>query len=204
MDIENILREKDWESLIRKVLPVTIAVSFSFDKSMEIAGDLLNDSGNAEGDPAMFMRDYSVNLMIILREKFPQQWKVDWKNEAFLGICCNLVYREEEAFKHLKNALECFDNPPQSLILTYIRTGGAPNYYLSAEEIVELAHKAVKSGITLEMAQQMADLATTQEDWNSWTKKAKEAEANNIHTAVIVPDVLKDNVRTLKDYPYEK
>jgi len=201
MDLNDIIKKKDWDILIRNVLPVTIAISFPFEESMHVVGNLLNDSGGEDGDLALFMRDYAVNLMIILREKFPQNWKKDWKNEAFLGICCSLVYREEKAFKYLKNALGLFEDPPQSLILTYIRVGAAPCYFLSTKEIAELAQRAAKSGITFEVAQQMADSATTREGKNYWERKA--AEANSIHTPVIVPNILKNVLKPIEDYPYE-
>ncbi len=201
MDLKDIVKKKDWEILIRKFLPVTVAISFPFEESMHVVGILLNDSGGEDGDLSLVMRDYAVNLMIILREKFSQEWKEDWKNEAFLGVCCSLVYREEKAFKCLKNALGLFENPPQSLILTYIRVGAAPCYFLSAKEIAELAQRAAKSGITFEVAEQMANSATTREDKNYWERKA--AEANSIHTPVIVPNILKNVLRPVEGYSYE-
>jgi hypothetical protein len=208
IDIKDVVQRNDWEFLFKTFLPVTVAVSFSFDQCMHIVGNLLNTSAkwntDEEAMTSEFMRDYVVNLMIILREKHPDEWQKDWKNEAFLGMTCGLVFREEEAFKYIKNAYQQHEDPPQSLILVYIRAGGPPNYFLSRKEIVSLAQKALDKGITYESALQMAHLAATDDERAYWEKRADEAGAKKVHTAVITPKALKNIFKERGEYRNEE
>ena len=152
------------------------------------------------------MRDFAVNLLIILRAKNPKEWEEDWKNEVFLGISCALVYREEEAFVYIKNAYENLDDPPQSLIFAYISAGSRPDHLLTEKEIVELIQRALKKGVTYESAERMASLASKkgdQEKCEYWEQQALEAEANKLHTPIITPNVLKGMFDLEAGYQHE-
>ena len=203
MDLENLIQNKQWELLIRNILPVTISVSIPYNESMRIVAEIWNESPNVEGNLGLFLCDYAVNLMLVLRERFPEEWGKDWKNEAFLGICCTTVYREEEAFRCLKSSFDALSDPPQSLVLRLIRIAGPPNAFLEDEERVKLSQLALEKGITVEMAETMGDLVHSKEERLYWKKQMKEAEYKHSHTATIVPDCLKNILVTHKDYPYE-
>ncbi len=200
--IEDLIARKDWKSLVKNSLPVTVAVSYSFSEAMHIVDCLIKASSELpyeEGIIADLMRDYAVNLMIILREKFSKEWQKDWKNEAFLGVICSFVFRDEEAFKHIKNAYEQLEEPPQSLILAYISAGSRPEFPLSKQEIAELSNKAIKKKETYEAALRMAFLAYEEGDLKSveyWNQKAEEFKRTGIHTPIITPNVIKSSFDT--------
>lgn len=197
-NIKEIINAKDWKSLVKNSLPVNIADMYSFSEAMHIVDFLIDASVEEmmeDGFTADLMRDYSVNLMKILRAKCTDEWKKDWKNEAYLGIACGLVYREEEAFEHVENAYKQLEDPPQSLILTYISAGSGPDHFLTKEQIVELSQKAIKKGMTYEASLRMAALAHDQIDFEQqkyWKNLAIEAEQQGVHTPLIIPNVLKD------------
>ncbi|MCI0382527.1 MAG: hypothetical protein L0207_05715 [Chlamydiae bacterium] len=209
-NIKDIVASKNWKFLVRNSLPVNISDYYSFSEAMHIVDHLIQASTEEiikDGSTADLMRDYCVNLMTILRTKYREEWKKDWKNEAFLGIICALVYREEEAFKYIKNAYKQSSDPPQSLILAYISAGSGPDHFLTKKEIIELSQKAIEKGISYEAALRMSALAYEQKDQNKheyWQKQAIEAEKNGFHTPIIVPNVLKDLFNEENGYQYEE
>lgn len=197
LNIKDIVTSKSWKFLVKNSLPVNIIDTHSFSESMEIANNLIEASVDEmlrDGFTADLMRDYSVNLMTILRAKYPKEWEEDWKNEAFLGMICGLVFREEEAFQYLKHAYEKLKDPPQSLLLAYISAGSGPDFFLTKKEIAELSKKAIEKGITYQAALRMAALAREQKDQEKqryWEQKAAEAEKDKRYTPIIRPNVLK-------------
>ncbi|NGX26150.1 MAG: hypothetical protein K940chlam6_00062 [Chlamydiae bacterium] len=209
-NIKDVVAARDWKFMVRNTLPVNITDTYSFSEAMHIIDHLIETSVDEmieDGFTADLMRDYSVNLMKILRAKYSHDWKKDWKNEACLGIVCGLVYREEEAFVHIQNAYEQLENAPQSLILAYISAGSGPDHFLTREKIVELSHKAIEKGITYESALHMASLAYDQKDSEKqryWEEKASDAEKREVHTPIITPNVLKDVFKGERGYRYEE
>lgn len=210
LDIKQTVSKKDWMALVRNFLPSIVTDCYSFIEGMHIVGALLNkasdemESGDTQID---FFRDYCVNMMIILRAKFPQEWENDWKNEAFLGIACRSVYREEEGFQYIQNAFQQLEDPPESLILPYIRAGETCDHFLSKESIKALSQKAAAKRITYEVALQMASLSHgegNKKESQYWEEKAKDAENDGIHNAIIVPNVLKGICPIPKGYVYER
>ncbi len=209
-NIKDIIAAKNWKFLVKNTLPVNIADTYSFSEAMHIIDHLIEASVDEmieDGFTADLMRDYSVNLMKILRAKYPHDWKKDWKNEAFLGIVCALVFREEEAFVHIQNAYGQLEDAPQSLILAYISAGRGPDHFLTKERIAELSHKVIGKGVTYESALRMAALARDEQDKDKadyWDEKAEEAERRGIHTPIIIPNVIKDVYHIEEGYAYEK
>ena len=210
LDIKQTVSRKDWIALVDNFLPSIVADSYSITEAMRIVGSLVN-LANDEMEPTNiqvdFVRDYCVNLMVILRVRYPQEWKKDWKNEAFLGIACGFVYREEESFQYIQSAYQKLEDPPQSLILAYIGAGRTPDHPLSRKEIRELSKKALEKGVSYEVALRMSALYRDEgnkKEEQYWEKKAIEAEKNGVYTPIIVPNILKDICLIREGYIYEK
>jgi len=204
-NIKSMVTSKDWKFLVKHSLPVNITDSYSFVEAMCIVDHVFGASVEEmikDGFTSDLMRDYSVNLMTILRAKYPNEWKEDWKHEAYLGITCAFVYREEEAFKHIRNAYKQLDDPPQSLILAYISAGSGPDHFLTQSEISELSQKAIEKGVTYQSALRMAAMSQEKKE-QYWTKKALEAEKNKIHTPFITPNILKGISNLKEGHTYE-
>jgi|GEM_PF-2949979 len=208
-NFQEMINAKAWKDLVRNSLPVNITDTYSFSEAMHIIDHLITASVEetlTDGFVSDLMRDYSVNLMKILRAKYPNEWKEDWKNEAFLGITCAIVFREEEAFLHIRKAYTGLKYPPQSLILAYISAGNGADHFLTKEQIVELSHDAIAKGITYESSLRMAALASEQHDGEKqkyWENKALDAKDSGIHTPIICPNVLKDTLDK-EGYRYEE
>ena len=196
--LDQTIAHQEWNSLIYKFSPETIVNTYSYDQVMHTVGHLMiaaRDKIVVDGALADSMRDFAVNLMILVRDKYSQKWWEDWKNEAYLGICCASVYRDAEAFQYCKSAYKSLNDPPQSLILAYISAGDGIDKFLSSEEIIKLTHDAIQKGITYQAALQMAYLAGLSGDREMakyWKQKAAVAEQNECHTPVITPNVLKE------------
>jgi len=209
-NVKDVIASKDWKFLVKNTLPVNITDTYSFPETMHIADHIFNasvDEMTKDGFTADLMRDYSVNLMKILRTKYPNDWRQDWKNEAYLGISCALVFREEEAFAHIEKAYKQLEDPPQSLILAYISAGTGPDHFLTTEQVAELSQNAIEKGITYESALHMASLAYEQRDFKQqkyWESEASRAKEKKIHTPTIIPNVLKDVFKAEKGRHYEE
>ncbi len=208
--IKDVIAAKNWKFLVKNSLPVNVADIYSFSEAMHIIDHLIEASAEGmieDGFSADLMRDYSVNLMKILRAKYPHDWKLDWKNEAFLGIVCALVFREEEAFIHIQNAYEQTEDAPQSLILAYISAGSGPDHFLTKERITELSKKVIEKGVTYESSLHMASLAYDQKDFEKqeyWEGQASDSKEKGVHTPSITPNVLKDMFKKGKGSFYEE
>ena len=195
-NIKEIVCAKEWKYLVLNTLPVNIADTYSFSESMQVIDQLVEASADEtlkDGFSADLMREYSVNLMTVLQAKYPNEWRNDWKNQAFLGVLCGLVFREEEAFIHIQNAFEQLEDPPQSLILAFISAGSGPDNFLSKEQVLKLSRKAIEKGVTYESALNLATLAYEQQDFEGqkyWEEMASEAKTRGEHTPNITPDVL--------------
>lgn len=191
---------KNWKNLIDKFLPVHIADTLSFSEAMVSAGSLLSASSGEE-NPIFSdkMRDFSINLMIILRAKHPEKWKEDWKNEAFLGILCCVNYREEEGFQFLKNAHSCHSDSPQSLLIALVNASRYPGLELPEEELYSLIKRAKEKGLTYESAMLMASIAETEEEQKAWEEQAHELEKKNAHPPLITPNILKNIFSSFKN-----
>ena len=208
-NIKGIVDAKDWKFLVKNTLPVNIADLYAFSEAMHIVDCIFEASADQmveDGFTADLMRDYSVNLMKILRAKYSREWESDWKNEVYLGITCALVFREEEAFMHIQKAYKQVEDPPQSLIMAYISAGTGSDHFLTKEQVAELSQIAIKKGVTYESALHMALLAYEQRDFKKqryWEEKAADAEKRGVHTPSITPNVLKDVFDKERGYRYE-
>lgn len=209
-EMEDVIRRKDWEFLVKNFLPVNFVDSLTFTEVMHLVGSLMVASTD-EVERGSFLsdvlRDFAVNLMIILRANDPVEWRADWKNEAFLGVACNFVFREAEGFTYIKNAFMGLEDPPQSLIFAYVSAGSGCPRFLTREEAAQLIQKASDKGATCESSQRMVMLAVEmgwKEKEEFWRGKAKELEKKNIHTPIITPDVLKSMYKLQEGYQHEK
>ncbi len=188
---------KDWKSVVQHFRPQQIVDVYPYEKSMHVVGWLMIAAVDELLGEAFFAeeaRNFAVNLMIEIRKRYLDQWQKDWKNEAFLGISCALVYLEEEAFQYLKAAYEALQDPPQSLILAYISAAEKIEGILNKENLLELTEAAVKKGATYQAALQMAFLSNqlgNREESKYWKERAEDAETKEYHTAVITPNILK-------------
>ena len=208
-EMEKTIAKKDWKYLVKNFLPVNFADTLTFPEGMHLVGNLVKaaeDETERGGFTADLFRDFAVNLMIILRAKNPKEWEKDWKNEAFLGIACAFVYREEEAFAYIKNAYDKLDDPPQSLIFALISAGSRPDHLLTRVEVSSLTQEAIKKGITYESSERMATLEQDmgdQEKCEYWKQKAAEAHEQKLHTPIITPDILKSMFELEGGYHHE-
>jgi len=203
--IEDVVKAKDWEFLIKHYLPLNVVEHHSFKESMLIVGHLVIQAMDVRTEEITeFLSDFAINVMIILRAEHPKEWFADWKNDAFLGAKCMSVFRHAEAFLYVKNAFLSLEDPPTSLIYAYIAAGRhCPSPYLSDEEEEELSLKAIKKEITYEWALKMAKIAYFKGDKTMdqyWEKQAEELERKNIHTAAIVPNAIKElsNIKNME------
>ncbi len=194
------IKDRNWQWFLHKIQPVDVVNACPFALAMCVAHDLIESSAREEGIIVDEIRQFVVSLLHVIRVQYASQWNKDWKNEALLGIACALVYLEEEAFVHMKNAYHQCVDPPQSLILAYIRAGERIDDPLSSDVVAELSYLAIKQGVTYEAARQLEAVADSQgnnKEKKYWQEVAKEANRLGLHVAMIVPDVLDNRRQTI-------
>ena len=111
--ISNLIENENWYTITNQWEPKTIAKNCTFKQGMALAYHMLF---NLEKDDALC--DYATQLLQEIRQVYPKEWSVDWKNDVFLGDACYLTMRYEERYKAYKRAYEKANPPPPSLLIS--------------------------------------------------------------------------------------
>ncbi|MBA3602846.1 MAG: hypothetical protein H0W50_04230 [Parachlamydiaceae bacterium] len=116
---------------------------------------------------------------------------MDWKNEVFLGHLYSILWLYEDQYNCYKKAFNMLSEPPEALILLL---AGCDNSTSLNKNISEnLLFEAVNKKITYEAAIMMRALYRRKHDIqkeNHWGTICKELKDKNVHSEIIIPDVL--------------
>ncbi len=112
--LKKTISERKWEDL--KSISFDEALKHqSFENAIRLAYQLIfNKDWNDE------VQSYGVELLLKIREKFPERWYSTWRYEAFLGLAFDIVLNYDKRFESFKKALEIAQKegirPPELLI----------------------------------------------------------------------------------------
>src|SRR3989338_8060384 len=100
--IQKLFETENWNLFLSSnITPKDIVSLFDFKESMHLIPSLL--MAQWEDDT---LKSYAIRLMRTCRTHFNKEWDVDWKNDAYLGICCKYLSMWDEAYKTLKRAYD--------------------------------------------------------------------------------------------------
>lgn len=193
--LQAFISEKKWAILASEYSPDQICKILDFKSSMALAFDLFFSNS-----PIDEFQDFSVKLFMRISKSFPKEWTADWKNDAFLGNLCSITWRYDEMYKFYKKAYDLLDDPPDSLLLLLAGCNSAPGTPpLTDQEAEVYLLEAISKKVTYEAALMMRSLARNKKDVEQekyWNHMCQDLERENIHTEMIIPDVLKMQNRT--------
>lgn len=203
-NLESLAQKKQWYKLISSYTPKEICEKTSFETSMRLMDDLFYENfTNTE------LQEYALDLGFQIKKFFPKKWVTDWKNEAFLGNMCAILWRYDDQYNCFKRALELVKDPPESLLLLLagcINSPGDPPISDAESECYLL--KAIEKKRTYEGALKMRALYERKGEKNLeqyWDNESDRLEKANIRSGPVVPDVLKENSWSLvKKYLQDK
>jgi hypothetical protein len=184
-----LISDENWTFLVHEFNVDDICHLISYKDSMALAYDLFFK--NLYSDE---FQDFSVRLFFAIRKAYDAEWNTDWKNDAFLGKLCSITWRYDEMYEFYKKAYDKLTDPPDSLLLLLASCNSAPGVPpINDQESEEYLQKAITKKITYEAALMMKGLARDKEDKEQegyWDHICLELEKNNVHTEIVIPDVL--------------
>ncbi len=195
MKRENLLiliKNKKWNDI--KGIPFDdLLGALDYQECMFLAYDLF-----FENDHEDELQDLAVRLFFYIRDRFPDEWNVDWKNDAYLGQLCGLTWRYAERYDCYKRASEKLNDPPEDLLLLLSGCNSAPGKPpISDDESEMFLRRALAKKITYEGALKMRGLVRNKKDSELemyWDKKCIDLKKNKTHTEVLIPDIFQSKI----------
>lgn len=187
-ELNNCIAKQDWKKLISQNAPSLLANSVSFKRGMSIAYEMLFNEDRDDD-----IRDYATDLLFELRQKFPQEWVSDWRNDIFLGDACYITMREEDSYEAYKRAYEIANPPPPYLLLQLAGCYTAFEPLIEVDEAESLVKRALEKELTVEGVVLLRGIYArkkNQELFDHWDKILREVEEKNIHAVEVWPDFL--------------
>ena len=71
-------------------------------------------------------RHYAIELLYSIRNRFPDDWNLSWRNDAYLGNACVFASRYDERYKAYIQALTKVSPAPPELLVALASCNGAP------------------------------------------------------------------------------
>lgn len=184
-----IISQKKWNSIISDYSVKQICSELNFNESMHLANDIFFE--NMHDDK---LQQFALNLTQEIRNHFKKEWENDWKNDIFLGHLYSILWCYDQQYFAYKRAYDMLEDPPESLLLLLASCNTAPgtppiNDFDSEKYLM----RAISKEITYEGALMMKTLYKNKGNDNQmeyWSKKCEELKKKDIHTKVMIPDVL--------------
>ncbi len=222
-EILRLVDEKLWDQFLDQVTPNDINRCFNFEESMKIAAELWMAEYEKEWDLEKFkeladhlpfktyqddsLKEFALNLFVEIRKRFPEKWKADWKNDAFVGIAHRFLCKYQEAYEYYREAYNSLNDPPHTLLLLLAQSAIAPEPPITHDQAREYTLRALEKALTMETAMEMRALAHREGDMEAkayWDKMVDKLNKEGLVSPCIVPNVLKGIFKIAKGYTYEE
>jgi hypothetical protein len=124
MNIQTLIQNKDWRTIVNGFPPDIMATFFTFRGGLKLAYQLLF---SREQETAR--NEYAILLLKAIRDIYSDEWNSSWKYNAFLGMACGTIegYHDDN-FISYKRAMEASDSPPPRLLTEMARCCKNPGY----------------------------------------------------------------------------
>lgn len=125
--------------------------------------------------------NFSVDLLQLIRKKYPHDWDSDWRNDLFLVDVCNFTtLRPSECYEAYKRASLKFNSnlPPILLIALagcYLFPGNPISIH-EAEKLVMAALEKEKSIEAVVLIRGICKMQEREQEFNYWDKILTELE----------------------------
>lgn len=188
-NIEEIVSQKDWDSLISNYPVKDVCSALSFREAMHIIKHLFYDDLRDDDK-----QQYALKLAFEVKDYFKNEWESDWKNEVFLAPLCAMLWLYDEQYLCYKRAYDKLKDPPAELLYLLSICNFAPDPPITDEEAELYLKKSLEKKITYESAFKMRSIYKYKGDKvqeNFWDQICKKLEKENVHFDQLIPDVFK-------------
>ena len=139
-DINNYFNNKKWEEIYSSYTPLEAAKKLDFKNGLIVAYKLLYNDRWEES-----LQKYAVKLLYALREMYPEDWDSSWRNDAFLGIACDILSNYDERYEAYARAYKKAVPPPPELLIELARCCICPGKPpISYDEAIALLEKSIQ------------------------------------------------------------
>lgn len=187
--IKSSVTKADWNEIVTRCQESDLVYLLSFKDVMAIAHKMLyNEEWNEE------WQAFATNLLKTLRLRKTSEWQSDWRNDAFLGIACDITLRYDERYEAFKNAYERSDNRAPELAWQLARcvfTPGVPP--ISKREAICILEEKLPEYPFIEGVELLVKLYKDNGDFvkaASWHKQLQKIQSQKIHARLIEPEYL--------------
>lgn len=126
--------------------PSVLVDKLGFNNSLSTAYDMLC---NEEWDESL--QEYATEILEELRKKYPLEWNISWKYDAFLGYAYHITLKYDERYEAYNRAFNKIQPPPPQLLIAMARCCIAPGKPpLTEEEAILLIKEAIKDTLYVE------------------------------------------------------
>lgn len=177
-NIKILFNNKEWNEL--SFYPIqSIVRELDFKKAMIVAYQFLY---NDDWDEVL--QNFAVKLIYKIKDYYSSEWNSNWRNEAFLGLACDITLKYEERYNAYKKAFEKVHPPPPELLIELAGCCYCPGPPpISYEEAIDL----LKNSIIYHPYKQAAALLKSiysskkdEENENYWSKMIDQITDENL------------------------
>lgn len=190
---EELIKISDWHAIINSYDVSTIAKTLPLKDATILAYRMLYDK-KWEAD----IQNFATDLLYNIRENHTDEWNSCWKLDVFLGLACEVTWRDEERYLAYKDAaLKVKVIPPFLMVLLaecYISPGIPP---VSRKEAKKLLLEALALEKTIEGVGLIKHICELDKKWDEveyWDKILIEVIEKGLHIQNLYPSFLEDLV----------
>jgi tetratricopeptide (TPR) repeat protein len=190
--ISNLIENKDWHAITNQFEPKILTKGCSFKEGMALTYRMLFNEERDDG-----LSNYAVQLLEEIRQFYPKEWSLDWKNDVFLGDACYITMRYEEQYKAYKRAFEKANPPPASLLISLAGCYLMQEPPITLDEAENLSKKALEKEISVEGVVLLRGIYAEKKEqakFDYWDNILQEVQKKNIHTQNTWPDFSEDSI----------
>lgn len=187
--ISDLIKKHDWPLIYKRYTTDQIVEELSFEEGMRLAYQMLI---NKEGDDDLM--NFAVDLLQLIRKKYPKNWESDWKNDLFLGDACHITMRYNERYEAYKRASLKFNSVPSNLLVSLARCYSAPGKppisIDEAEDLIRAALEKEKSIEAVTLIRGICKSMEREEEFSYWNKVLEELEKKEAYMKSEWPELL--------------
>ncbi|MGA8164678.1 MAG: hypothetical protein WB791_06595 [Waddliaceae bacterium] len=182
-DLEELIKVKNWQRLVRKYSPQYLSKSLPFRESLVLSRKILENEA-WDGN----LQNFAVKLIEETKRSHPIEWESNWKHEAYLGYAYGiLVYEPEKEFDAYQKAAKSANPPPPEVMMELTANWSYPGIYqkkMTKEKAIEILENVAGEIPYIEAVTRLAGLyEETQQEKKAvyWKKVLKESQKKKLY-----------------------
>jgi hypothetical protein len=188
-ELLNLINQDKFNLIFEKYRSEQIVKELSFEDNMRLA---LRFYSNKDYNDDLF--NFAVDLLEVVRNNYPQEWKSDWRNDYFLGDVAQFSMRYLESYEAYKRASLKFnsDIPPNLLVSLagcYITLGPS---YVSIDDAEKMVRTALQKEMSVEAVVLIRGICKdkNKNEFSYWSKILHELEEKKAYMRIEWPKYL--------------